>query len=172
MQITKQAWDQLQPHVSFNGRLPPRAVYLAIAATLEPSEIVASWPLFDSGPPTRWKHYFVTYRAIACTELQFDVEGSDLEEEDDEFNRNAKITATVLQAWVRPLATVMRFQIADVGPLKGQNLDWFPIGDITLGFTDGAEVTIPGQQTLYIQYRDAIARSDGFIGAIRGGLAF
>ena len=81
----------------------------------------------------------------------------------------------MVQAWVKPLLTINRFEVKDVGRLKGErdNRDWFAVGDLIIGFNDRSnDLSIPGQSGIYLQDRDGRKRSDEFLAELRAALPF
>jgi hypothetical protein len=161
-------WDKLERHVvTVLGRRPPKPVYLAVAALVDPPDIKGSWTTWESddkGPDdsrTRWTCWVATSAALACAELEFNTA---LYDEDAEAELgDSPLQATVKQAWRRPLSDVVEIQI---GRLIGATRESFRIDAVRLRFPDG-EVELPGQGTLTDE-----KRFDEFLTAINTSLPF
>lgn len=132
-------------------------------------EIVASTAQFSPAEPSTWTVVAVMDDGrLAKVVIQFDTENYDLEQEMRLQEKSS--TATVVEAWVRPLGDVVCLEIRKVGqrrgpfnqPAPGQ----FDVGDIRLKFSSGEELEL-GVDQLEMSYHEDRERTDQLIAVLR-----
>jgi len=110
----------------------------------------------------------LTQRALACVDVHYDKELYDRAEEQSGGN----VEPEVRQAWLRPLASVVKL---DYGPGFAMDLRrglWFPTGPITVTFNDGTAVIIPSKDGFSASQTEDRVRLDEFLQTLRDGTGF
>lgn len=168
MRIDEASWQALHNRLGASDASPPAPVYIAVYALTRGAAVSASYAdrvLSESS--TIWRNWVITEGShLVHTELEFAAENYDSYEEDNlrQGNPNGGIQPEVHQAWVRRLDSVTSLHIGAVGRLTGFRLNQYPVGDISLTFTDGTGATLPGQIRLSQQDWEW---SDQFINDLR-----
>lgn len=173
MYITEAAWDQLGKHVRIEHRLPPRAVYFAVAALAGEDEIIAAWAsteMSSEAPPTSvWSNWIVTRQLLGHTELTFNAPFYDAQEEANSLHSD-RVTFEVGAAWARPLSSIIEVGFDDVMNIGAHNPQrwWAAPATVKLRFIDTSPVEVLGPTSLY---QPAVReRWDQFIEAIRSSI--
>lgn len=168
MKMSESDWESLHGHVSTAQGGAPRPVYAAVALLAAGEAITASWSHMDvsSDEHTVWTNWFVTDNLIGSSEITFHARFYESQEEQEV--RSA--THEVNSAWVRPLASIMAFEVGTVGPMVKQGAEWWSqTTDVTIEFTGGHRVALPNPGNLY-QPADR-QRWDAFVAAVRSGVS-
>lgn len=148
---------------------PPRAVYTALLALVDPDKHVASWTEWDPAPDTVWRAWFVTDAAIAFVALKFNQQGWYRGPEEDLYGREKSIPTNTQEAWVRPLDTVTKVDVAGFGTPLGSRREEQPLHGVVLTFADGSTAVLPSQESVH---RDSRAALDEFTSAVMNNIPF
>lgn len=143
---------------------PPRALYTALLALVDPEEHVASWTDWESGPNTHWRAWFVTDSALAFIHLEFDQSNWYRGPEEDLYSREKFIPTNARECWARPLNAVVEVSISGFGTPLGPRREEMPLHGVVLTFADGHRAVLPSQESLH---RDSRAAVDELIDAVR-----
>lgn len=170
MHLSEPDWDCLSQHVGTRQRLPPRAVYFAVAALAPIDEIVASWASADmpsETPTSGWSNWIVTSTLIGHTELTFGAPFYDAAEEADSFH--SEVTIEVGAAWVRPLSSIVELGFGNVVSMVVQSPVWWSAATAgKVKFADGTHISLPEPTALYQPAERE--RWDQFVEAIRSSI--
>lgn len=160
-------WNDLQRLIGTRTHNPPTAYLLSVFALVpDPAKIVGAITTLESrDESTVWKSWISTDTAVAHLSAEYDVDHYDRASEDDQFYRHNPPEVSLAEAWVRPLAELVRVDFASLGPRPTPRDGFFLLGAATLTFSDGGSVEVPGHPNSY----DPLAREqvDAFHAGIR-----
>lgn len=105
----------------------------------------------------------MTADRLIYVQLQF---GSEMYHFTEDLARHSQGTAKVTAAWTRRLKDVAKLSIGRFGGRIDGPRDSFPIGDVSLVFTDGEDVDLRVDQFALNTDDD---RADRFVSAVRAG---
>lgn len=151
----------------------PQAVHTAIAALVDPTQIMGSHAEYAHLRPTRWRVWVVATTHLAFVELEFDDDDYDSEEEARRINLGrGAANYTLVSAWARPLVAALKLKAAGIvrdattAGLTGA----FRLNQVAIEFADGTSAPAEGGLSCPIRRADGDSdRWDGFIAAIRSG---
>ncbi|KZF00873.1 hypothetical protein A2J03_09820 [Rhodococcus sp. EPR-157] len=147
--------------------LPPRHVIHTVGTLVDPNDIVVSFTEYDATEPTKWRVFVLTSTNIVHTEIQYETDNYDREEESSPWRRTNPPVMTINAAWTRPLRTITGLHLTQVGDLVGTDLGrpWFRTTS-HIAFTDHSTLALPNEEHLY---RDDVRRGvTDFVKTLRG----
>jgi hypothetical protein len=162
MEIAIAAREALEPHLCIDSRKPPKPVYEMAAQLVDPRDIKGSWTTFVTNGQSTWGCWLVTSTALAHAEIEFDSAMYDSVDEAGRARDQMRLlSATIKQAWKRPLAGIIELRIGCL-----------PADDVQLAFVDKV-VKLPGRPPTYGHPKDAnTERFEQFLAAITDALQF
>ena len=120
----------------------------------EPPKDGPFWP--EPVPATIWRVWAVTADTLANVSAMYDRSGYQLSEEDLIDKLDDRPQPSPINAWIRPLKSVLSFNFSDLS--YDHTFEKFHIGHIGLTFTDGFSCDIDGHSG---------QRWDNFVDVIR-----
>jgi hypothetical protein len=166
MQIASWSED-FQTHFQTPNHAPPVLVYETAGLLVGDQPINGSLTSYSPGAspndPAVWSCWLAMDKAIAHFEIAFQGQYYDQYEEEADFRRSG----TVRACWIRSLADVVQYELADLGPVVTADRwpRWCPVGRVILTFSGGDTLELPTQTGLHGQHDRQ--RSDEFHTAIR-----
>ena len=182
MIIDKSQQDSLSVHLVATafGRArlgAPQPVHRAVAALVDPTEIVGSHATYGHLRPTRWRVWVATSTHLAYVEMEFDEDDYDAQEEIERIksqafsNAQSFAAARLVSAWARPLVTATDLTASRIDQDYIHNAPGpFRLQDIAIKFADGTRVPAEGGLSFPTHPADEDGeRWDAFVAAIRDG---
>ncbi|WP_427915732.1 hypothetical protein [Rhodococcus sp. KRD162] len=150
--------------------LPPRHVIHTVGTLVDANDIVVSFTEYDSTEPTKWRVFALTPTAIVHTEIQYDTDNYDREEESSPWRRTNRPAMTINAAWTRPIRTITGLHLTQVGDLVRTDLGrpWFRTAS-HIAFADHSTMTLPNEEHLYCD--DVRRRATDFVKTLRSLIA-
>ena len=153
-------------HFLTEHRAPPLLVSETARLLVGDRQINGSVTVYRPGAshddPAVWSCWLALDNAVAHFEIAFEGQYYDQDEEAD-FKRSG----TVAACWIRSLADVVKYELAELGPVVDPDRPprRCPVGRVILTFSGGYTLELPTQTGLHGQHDRQ--RSDEFHAAIR-----
>jgi hypothetical protein len=146
--------------------LPPQHVIHTVGTLVDPNDVVASFTEYDAAEPTTWRVFLLTSTSIVHTEIEYDTDNYDREEESSPWRRTNPPAMTINAAWTRPFRTITGLHLTQVGDLVGTDLGrpWFRTTS-HISFADQSTLALPNEEHLYRD--DVRRRATRFITTLR-----